>query len=209
MHIRVLEEADADAYRRIRLNALQHDPDAYGSTYERESQFPPETFAARVKPDAGKFVLGVFADESGDGSVGKSGDDGEDQGMFEGWPGDNDKNTGEDEGNDGNAKGRVLVGIASFVRESGMKSAHKGSVYGVYVSPESRGKGAGKTLMLALIRRARGLDGLEQINLTVVSDNVTAKRLYESLGFEVYGIERRAIKYGGRYFDEELMVLRL
>lgn len=177
MHIRVLEEADADAYRRIRLNALQHDPDAYGSTYERESQFAPETFAARVRPDAGKFVLGVFAEESG--------------------------------GNGENAEGRVLVGIASFVRESGMKNAHKGSVYGVYVSPESRGKGAGKTLMLELIRRAREVDGLEQINLTVVSDNVPAKRLYASLGFEVYGIERRAIKYGGRYFDEELMVLRL
>jgi RimJ/RimL family protein N-acetyltransferase len=47
------------------------------------------------------------------------------------------------------------------------------------------------------------------MNLTVVSDNHPAKRLYESLGFETYGVERRALKYNGQYYDEDLMVLWL
>ncbi|MEC0267087.1 MULTISPECIES: GNAT family N-acetyltransferase [Paenibacillus] len=100
-----------------------------------------------------------------------------------------------------------LVGSVSFVRESGMKSSHKGNVYGMYVAPEAGGQGLGKKLMLELIGRASRYEGLEQINLMVLSDNVIAKKLYKSLGFEIYGVERKALKYNGRYYDEDLMVL--
>lgn len=41
-----------------------------------------------------------------------------------------------------------------------------------------------------------------------MSDNIFAKKLYNSLGFEVYGVERNALKYNGQYFDEDLMVLK-
>jgi ribosomal protein S18 acetylase RimI-like enzyme len=44
--------------------------------------------------------------------------------------------------------------------------------------------------------------------LAVAVGQDSAKQLYESLGFEVYGREPRAIKLGDRYVDEELMVLR-
>ncbi|WP_053374497.1 GNAT family N-acetyltransferase [Paenibacillus sp. FJAT-27812] len=106
------------------------------------------------------------------------------------------------------AKG-MLVGMVAFMRESGMKTAHKGNVYGMYVAPEMRGKGLGKLLMLELLIRAKACDGLEQVNLTVVSQNGGAKKLYESVGFEVYGVERNALKFNGQYFDEEMMVLKL
>ncbi len=102
-----------------------------------------------------------------------------------------------------------LVGIVTFMRESGLKTAHKGNVFGMYVAPEMRGHGVGKSLMLELIRKARDCDGLEQINLTVVSKNEFAKKLYKSVGFEVYGVERNALKYNGQYFDEDLMVLNI
>ncbi|GEO27969.1 hypothetical protein AAC03nite_37540 [Alicyclobacillus acidoterrestris] len=95
------------------------------------------------------------------------------------------------------------------MRENSLKTAHKGNVYGMYVAPEMRGRGLGKSLMLELINKARDCDGLEQINLTVVSKNEYAKRLYKSVGFEVYGVERNALKYNGQYFDEDLMVLFL
>ncbi|MCY9660638.1 GNAT family protein [Paenibacillus chondroitinus] len=100
-----------------------------------------------------------------------------------------------------------LVGSVSFVRDSGMKSSHKGNVYGMYVAPEAGGQGLGKKLMLELVRRASSYEGLEQINLIVLSENVIAKKLYKSLGFEIYGVERKALKYNGQYFDEDLMVL--
>ncbi|MBD2867474.1 GNAT family N-acetyltransferase [Paenibacillus arenilitoris] len=102
-----------------------------------------------------------------------------------------------------------LVGIVTFIRDTGMKTAHKGNVYGMYVAPEARGSGLGKALLLELVSRARTCDGLEQIHLTVVSGNDSAKKLYEALGFEIYGVEPNALKWQGRYWDEDLMVLRL
>ncbi|QNF30251.1 GNAT family N-acetyltransferase [Metabacillus elymi] len=102
-----------------------------------------------------------------------------------------------------------LVGMVTFIRENNLKTNHKGNVFGMFVAQESRLQGIGKSLVLELIRKARNCDGLEQINLTVVSDNDSAKKLYESVGFEVYGLERNALKYNGRYFDEDLMVLKV
>lgn len=103
-----------------------------------------------------------------------------------------------------------LIGIVNFVRESRHKTAHKGNIYGMYINPDFRGRGLGKSLLLALIERAtRECSGLEQIHLTVVSSNESAKRLYLSLGFEVYGVEPNALKFDGHYFDEDLMILRV
>lgn len=101
----------------------------------------------------------------------------------------------------------LLVGIVTFIRENRLKTSHKGNVFGMYVAPEDRGQGLGKSLMVELIRRVKNCDGLEQINLTVVSENGSAKKLYKSVGFEVYGVERNALKFNEQYFDEDLMVL--
>lgn len=103
----------------------------------------------------------------------------------------------------------MLVGSVAFVREGGMKTSHKANVFGLYVAPEFRGKGIGKALMLELIRRAKLRDGVEQINLAVISENETAKNLYKSIGFEVFGVEHKALKYNGNYYDEDFMVLNL
>lgn len=102
-----------------------------------------------------------------------------------------------------------LTGVVTFVRESNSKTTHKGNVYALYVSPEFRGQGIGKALMLELKNRARQCIGLEQLNLTVISDNTAAKRLYVSVGFITYGKEERALKSGEQYWDEELMALKL
>ena len=77
----------------------------------------------------------------------------------------------------------------------------------MYVAPEASGHGLGKKLMQDLVKRASSYDGLEQINLTVMSENIIAKKLYKSLGFEIYGVERKALKVNEQYFDEDLMVL--
>jgi RimJ/RimL family protein N-acetyltransferase len=39
--------------------------------------------------------------------------------------------------------------------------------------------------------------------------NAPARALYRAAGFEVFGVERRALRVGDRYFDEEHMVLHL
>jgi ribosomal protein S18 acetylase RimI-like enzyme len=103
-----------------------------------------------------------------------------------------------------------LVGIVAFVRASGQKNRHIGDIFSMYVASEARGKGYGRALVEALIARARALGGMEQLILAVMATNVAARALYRALGFEVYGLQRKALKLSdGRYLDEELMVLWL
>jgi ribosomal protein S18 acetylase RimI-like enzyme len=45
--------------------------------------------------------------------------------------------------------------------------------------------------------------------LQVAVTQAAARRLYESLGFSVYGREPRALKIGDLYIDEDLLVLRI
>lgn len=101
-----------------------------------------------------------------------------------------------------------LIGTAGFFRRHHIKERHKGHIWGVYVRPQSRGKGVASALMQEIIRRARLIDGIEQITL-VASANLPAQRLYEALGFESYGIEPHSLKIGDAYVDDVLMILRL
>ncbi|WP_068786165.1 GNAT family N-acetyltransferase [Paenibacillus phocaensis] len=167
MNLRILEEREAAIYQSLRLHGLKDNPEAFGSTYEREAAFSLETVEDRIRPDEDRFVLGAF-DEHG-----------------------------------------TLMGIVTFIRDKSPKIRHKGNVFGMYVTPGMRGKGVGRALMRELLVRAKQLNGLEQLNLTVVSANGQARRLYESVGFRTFGTERRALKWDGVYFDEDYMALRL
>ena len=103
--------------------------------------------------------------------------------------------------------GEELMGIVSLGRETYRKGRHKAGVYQVYVVPEVRGRGYGRRLMEDLLARARKIEGLEQLDLAVNTANAPARTLYIALGFEPYGLERRALKLpDGTVLDEELMV---
>lgn len=102
---------------------------------------------------------------------------------------------------------RQLIAMAGFFRRQGEKICHRGEIWGVYVAGECRGKGIARALLGELIALVQLLPGVEQVALGVSSQNAAAKSLYESMGFEVYGCERRALKIGDGYVDEELMVL--
>ena len=101
----------------------------------------------------------------------------------------------------------ALVGMAGFMRREGAKDAHKGMLWGMYVQAGSRKVGAGRRLGEAVIDFAR--QQVEILQLTVVSENQPALRLYASLGFIEYGIEHHALKQDGRYYDEILMAKNL
>ena len=66
-----------------------------------------------------------------------------------------------------------------------------------------------QALMLEAIARASAIPDLEQLVLSVVTSNETARNLYLTMGFQSYGLERQALKLGDRFLDEELMVLKL
>ncbi|MHB8267643.1 GNAT family N-acetyltransferase [Bradyrhizobium sp.] len=96
-----------------------------------------------------------------------------------------------------------LVAIAGFAIQQGQKEAHKGMLWGMYVRPAARRTGIGRRLVEAIVDLAR--HRVELIQLAVVRDNEQARRLYASLGFREYGVEKKALKQDGRYYDEVLM----
>jgi len=104
-------------------------------------------------------------------------------------------------------RGVELLGIAGFKVRNGVKEAHKGLLWGMYVRPDARNAGVGRRLVEEVIDFAR--QRVELLQLSVVSDNDPARLLYTRLGFIEYGVEKNSLKQHGRYYDEILMVLDL
>ncbi len=106
-------------------------------------------------------------------------------------------------------EGVRLAGMAGFVREKGLKTRHKGRIWGVYVTPGKRGQGIGRKMLQKVLERGAAIDRIDQILISVTSTQTVAACLYRSLGFERFGCEPRALKIGGRYGDEDYMMLVL
>ncbi|WP_130736506.1 GNAT family N-acetyltransferase [Flavobacterium sp. J27] len=104
-----------------------------------------------------------------------------------------------------------LAGIVSFTRdgENREKLRHKGILFRMYVSKDYRGQGIAKLLIASLVDRVKQISDIESINLTVITHNDTAKKLYEKFGFVTFGSETNAIKWKGNYFTEDQMALKL
>jgi RimJ/RimL family protein N-acetyltransferase len=100
--------------------------------------------------------------------------------------------------------GEDVLGTAGFMPEAGKKRAHKAHFWGMYVRQAARGTGLARQLVEAVLDHAR--ERAELIQLSVVSGNEGARRLYASFGFEPYGIEWHSLKLDGRYLDEVHMV---
>ena len=168
MKIRMLDGADAVQFSRLRLEALQQEPEAFGASAEEHRSMTLDMIMRRLGSgsEGGNFVLGAMVDGQ-------------------------------------------LVGMAGFYQQEGLKSRHKGHVWGVYVTKEWRRKGVARRILSELIDRVRGRSEVEHLLLAVAVGQKPAKRVYESLGFQVYGREPHAIKLGDKYVDEDLMVLHL
>lgn len=106
-------------------------------------------------------------------------------------------------------EGANLVGMAGFARNMRIKSRHKAVIWGVYVQPTWRNQGVARGVLVTLLERAKKNPHVEKVMLTVASDQIAARRLYKSLGFEVFGHEKHALQIDGAYVDEDQMVLWL
>lgn len=100
--------------------------------------------------------------------------------------------------------GPRIIGMAGVIRYREMKLQHKASIWGVYVSPAWRGQKVARRLMECAIDDLPA--DISQINIGVEAGNKAAKSLYQSLGFEEYGIEKGAFSHDGRLYHESLMV---
>lgn len=88
------------------------------------------------------------------------------------------------------------------------RNAHRAQL-GIALFQKYTGMGLGKVLMSRLLRYAKE-SGFEQLELTVVSINERAVRLYKSFGFQECGRIPGANKYDdGTYSDNIFMIKKL
>jgi ribosomal protein S18 acetylase RimI-like enzyme len=103
----------------------------------------------------------------------------------------------------------TLIGSVGIYRNHRLKCAHKVHVWGMYVSPQSRGHGIGRALLEAALDHARSLGGVSQVHLCVSEAAGAARGLYESVGFRIWGTEPDSLRYEGQSTAEHHMVLEL
>lgn len=103
----------------------------------------------------------------------------------------------------------IIVGSCSVGRISNsLRMRHRASM-GIAILQSSWGLGIGREMMLTCMEWCKN-NGIEQLELDVVSENSRAISMYESLGFKAQGIKKNAMKYGnGEYADEYFMILDL
>lgn len=102
-----------------------------------------------------------------------------------------------------------LIGFVGFKRQEPMKIKHKAMIWGMYVMPEYQGKGIAASLLSNLIDRAKQIEGLEMLVLSVIIPNPSAQKLYDRLGFILYGTEPNALKIQDQRYNEEHRALQL
>lgn len=101
-----------------------------------------------------------------------------------------------------------LAGMLTLVRPTRPKLRHCAEFAGMIVAPEHRRRGIGGALVDAGLARARAMEGVRQLKLTVNARNAAAKAMYLSKGFSCYGAEPDAICVEGVYYDEEFHIIR-
>jgi RimJ/RimL family protein N-acetyltransferase len=102
--------------------------------------------------------------------------------------------------------------IAGYVRVAPATSlaatSHVLQIRGITVYPSLRGQGVGRALVDAAIAEARRR-GARRLTLRVFAPNEVARRLYESAGFVVEGVQREEFFLNDQYVDDILMAFRL
>ena len=105
--------------------------------------------------------------------------------------------------------GETLVGCVGLYRDRHLKMAHKCHLWGLFVVPAARRRGLARRLVDATVAHARTLPGVSWVHLSVSSAAEGARRLYEVVGFRVWGTEPDALRDDGRSVVEHHMALRL
>jgi ribosomal protein S18 acetylase RimI-like enzyme len=90
-------------------------------------------------------------------------------------------------------EGQALVGTVALEYSAKTKTRHKALVVGLYVMPAWRGRGLARALMQAALAHATARGGITVVQLEVTQGNAAATRLYDALGFRVFGIEPMAV----------------
>lgn len=113
----------------------------------------------------------------------------------------------DDRGIFGALDGERLVGVAGLGRENLRKLSHKAFLWGVYVARDMRSSGISRMLIAKALDFARSVPGITQVNLTANAKSTTAIKIYASVGFQEFGLERHSLMIGDDVYDEVHMSL--
>ena len=102
-----------------------------------------------------------------------------------------------------------LVGTTGIHRFERRKRSHRALLTTVYVTESARGRGVARQLLRTCLERARKMEGLERIILSVSHRAEGALRMYREAGFEEFGREPGAARSDGTPMDEIHMLLNL
>lgn len=209
-------------YKGLRLSALQLEPSAFSSTYERESQFPYETWVSRVQNPRGKTFVALSARQSQYGStsaiqVTKNIEEelrelleNEWVGLFtllgpevladeekrEPWMVFLDSGYGERDAGLTGKDGEEVIDVVYM----GM---------GMFVLPTWRARGIGRGFIEAAVngvREQKGNGWNAIVTAMVEKDNGPARRLYEGCGFDV---KNDAVQFNRRGEDSEIVAMAM
>ena len=101
-----------------------------------------------------------------------------------------------------------VVGWAALSRASARRCYAGVAENSVYVARHAQGRGIGRALLEALIKRAR-LDGVWTIQTSIFPENRASLALHEACGFRVVGKRERIAKRDGLWRDTLLLEQRL
>jgi ribosomal protein S18 acetylase RimI-like enzyme len=62
MHITNIQRGQADAFWKLRLEALKNHPEAFGSSYEEQVHTPMSEVESRINEEPDNYILGAFTE---------------------------------------------------------------------------------------------------------------------------------------------------
>ena len=98
--------------------------------------------------------------------------------------------------------GKGLIASVYFFRLPLLQRRHLGEITDLYVEPSYRSEEIGTDLINDCLVRAADMAYLTFINATCSSDSSHALRLFEKVGFEVWGVETNALQVDGKYVTQ-------
>jgi|TARA_B110000091_G_C13682396_1_gene418447 ribosomal protein S18 acetylase RimI-like enzyme len=96
-----------------------------------------------------------------------------------------------------------LIGICSFYILP--ETTDIGELVQLYVKKEYQRQGIARQLIRKVIEKAFLLDKVKNIQLGVLTENISVIKLYEDLGFKEYDFQKDVIMKNNKYLDLVLM----
>ncbi len=102
-----------------------------------------------------------------------------------------------------------LIGVLDFGAYKNIKMNHR-VLLGIAIHHDYRGEGIGELffeVLFSLVERIPNVDGIE---LSVMGENLIARKLYSKMGFKEVGLNPRAFRQAdGRFIDDVKMLKML